>query len=140
MVKAGSRFSVSLEERSLRVGKSYLIKDGRYEGSLGVEPADLQTALERIEELYRIYRHSIPSERSDGKRRSYFVALKEHELDNDDMLYGVPREVAQVSLELYVLCSILNGSLAWDEERLGKWFWQSAKYPDLVIFKKWICK
>lgn len=138
-VKQGRKFSINFETRTLKVDGKTIIDHGKYEGSLGISPAPLSDVLERIERLFDSYNHSIPSAQSLGKRRHYFRALKEHDLDNDDMLYGVPREFAQVSLELYVLCMVLNGSFTWDETKLGKWFWQSATYPDLIILKKWIC-
>ena len=54
------------------------------------------------------------------------------------MLYGEPRETAQISLELYVLGVILNGSLQWDKFAKDKWFWQSPNVKELVILKEWI--
>lgn len=55
----------------------------------------------------------------------------------EDMLFGVGRDIAQVELELYILCQIILG-IGWDANKMGKWFWQSNKDRDLVILKNWI--
>lgn len=135
-VSEGSRFRVNLEYRSLRVDGRYIIKDGEYEGELGTEP--VHNVLSAIERLYLRYKHSIPSERSDAQRKTYFRAFAEHELSDEDMLYGERRETAQVALELFILCSILNGSLVWDDFAKGKWFWKSSNAEGLILLKNWI--
>ena len=33
---------------------------------------------------------------------------------------------------------IVNGLFVWDEDEMGKWFWQSDIDPDLVILRSWI--
>lgn len=134
----GARFNVNLENRSLKLNGKYVIKDGKYEGVLGVEPQSIEEVLKEIERLYRRYHNSVPSERSDGKRKIYFKALAEHELSDADMLYGEHRDIAQIALELYVLCSILNGSLVWDSFAAGLWFWKSPNENGLIILKDWI--
>lgn len=91
-----------------------------------------------IEWLYRNYKHSVPSERSESKRKRYFNALKEKDLSDSDMLYGEPREVARFKLEAYVLFCIALGIFVWDEEMMGKWFWQSECDKDLVILREWV--
>lgn len=131
----GARFSVNFENRSLRINGKYIIKSGKYEGELIKNQYD--RPLEQIERLYDRYRHSVPSERSDNKRRTYFRALPEDKLSDDDMLYGTPREVAQIELELFVLCQILQNILQWDDFANGQWFWQSPTLPSLILLKKW---
>ena len=132
----GATFRVDFQKRSLKIDGKYIIKDGEYEGDLGVEST--VNPLPIISLLFRCYQHSVPSERSDNKRNKYFIALPEHELDDDDMLYGESREVAQISLELYILGVILNGSFKWEEVAKDKWFWQSPTNKDLVILREWI--
>lgn len=138
MVRKGAAFKVSLEKRTLVVNGKKVIDNGKYEGELGIPQLTLGSALEQIEYLYDQYKHSVPSERSERKRRQYFKALSEEDLDDDDMRYGLLRDETQVSLELSVLCFILNGSFAWDEQSMGKWFWQSSKDKDLVILRQWV--
>lgn len=134
-VSNGARFSVNFEKRSLRVDGKFLIKDGQYDGNLGCPV--VTDSITEIERLFDRYRHSVPSQRSDNKRRRYFRALPETELSNDDMLYGIPREIAQAELELFVLCQIIQNTLEWDNFAKGLWFWQSSNHPSLIILKKW---
>ena len=97
------------------------------------EPVPVTTPLpvcaETIEQLYDVYKHSIPSERT-MHRVSRFKALPESELSDDDMLYGVPREEAERALE-----KALRGFAMPDTA--GSWFWQSENDPDLVVLKSW---
>lgn len=134
-VSKGARFSVNFEKRSLRVDGKYLIKEGQYEGNLGCP--EVTDFISEIERLYHRYNHSVPSERNDNKQRRYFRALPEKELSDDDMLYGTPRELAQVELEMFVLCQILQNALKWDDFAKDLWFWQSPSLPSLVLLKKW---
>ena len=135
-VENGSRFRVNFQNRSLKIDGKYVIKDGKYDGELGVELTD--SPLEQITQLYTRYQHSLPSERSENKRKCYFKSLPEHLLNDEDMLYGRLREYTQIALELYVLGVILNGSLKWDDFAKGLWFWQSPENKDLILLREWI--
>lgn len=135
-VENGSRFRVNFQNRSLKIDGKYVIKDGKYGGELGVELTD--SPLEQITQLYTRYQHSLPSERSENKRKCYFKSLPEHLLNDEDMLYGRSREYTQIALELYVLGVILNGSLKWDDFAKGLWFWQSPENKDLILLREWI--
>lgn len=138
-VHDGSTFRINLEKRSLLIDGKYIIKEGQYEGSLGYDTNfPVNALLAMAEEFYWQYRHSVSSARSEAKYRRYFRALPEHELSEEDMLYGENRELAQLRLELYLLIAILNDNLKWDEFAKNKWFWQSKKHSSLVILKKWI--
>lgn len=64
--------------------------------------------------------------------------MRENDLSDTDMLYGELREVARFELEAYVLFCIALGVFVWDEERMGKWFWQSEEDKDLVILRQWV--
>lgn len=137
-VKDGSTFRINFEKRSLMIGKKYIIKDGKYEGDLGVRFNEtVQGTLSDIEDFYSAYMHSVPSARSDARYKRYFRALSEHELSDDDMLYGEHRELAQFSLEFYVLAVIIESALPWELFAKGKWFWQSPNYPSLIMLKEW---
>ena len=72
-VENGSRFRVNFQNRSLKIDGKYVIKDGKYDGELGVELTD--SPLEQITQLYTRYQHSLPSERSENKRKCYFKSL-----------------------------------------------------------------
>lgn len=135
----GARFTVNLQKRSLKLNGKYIIKDGKYDGDLGVELTD---PIQQIEYLYDRYRHSIPSERNDNRRRHYFQALPESQLDDNDMLYGIPREVAAAELEIFILLALMTGALTWEtftqNDPKATWFWKSSNEPSLIIFKKWL--
>lgn len=132
-VKTGSELTIDLSARTFRL-------DGR---TLPASALDLSAfhagdPITRIERLYVLYKHSVPSERSDKRRRNYFRALPEEKLSNNDLLYGENRETARAELELYVLCAVITGDLVWDEAVMGNWFWQSVIDPSLVILREWI--
>lgn len=136
-VEDGVNFKIDFLNRSLKLNGKYIIQDGKYEGELGVPVSNEDEFFTNVEELYRIYKHSVPSERSESKSRQYFMALPEKSLSDDAMLFGERRDKAQIELELYVLCQILGG-LKWNSEKMGKWFWQSKVDRDLVILRDWV--
>lgn len=135
-VEGGARFKVDFQTRSLKVDGKYVIRDGSYEGNLGVPNCSEEEFFSKVEELYHRYKHSIPSERSENTSRRYFTALPESELSDEDMLYGCHRDKTQIELELYVLCQIING-LKWSDA-MGRWFWQSKEDKELVILRQWV--
>lgn len=136
-VEAGARFKVDFQTRSLKVNGKYVIRDGTYEGNLGMPDCSEEEFFSNVEELYRRYKHSIPSERSESTSRRYFMALPEKDLSDEDMLYGQRRDKAQIELELFILCQLLNG-FRWNTEKLGRWFWQSKEDKELVLLKQWV--
>lgn len=136
-VENGVRFKVDFQTRSLKVNGKYVIRDGSYEGALGVPHCSEEEFFSKAEELYRRYKHSIPSERSESTSRRYFMALPERELSDDDMLYGERRDKSQIELELFILCQLLGG-FKWNPEKFGRWFWQSQEDKDLVILRQWV--
>ena len=136
-VSEGSRFNINFETRTMKIGKKKVIDSGEY-GDKELISIKINDPLDIIENLYSQYKFSIPSERSENKRRGYFKALSANELTDEELICGERREVARARLEGFILCMILNGKLTWDEFTMGKWFWQSNNDPDLVILKKWI--
>lgn len=136
-VEDGASFKVDFQSRSLKLNGKFIIQNGKYEGDLGVKKCTEDDFFTNVEELYHIYKHSVPSERSESKSRQYFRAFSAKDLNDDDMLYGERRDKAQIELELYVLCRILDG-FEWNSEKLGNWFWQSKADKDLVILRNWI--
>jgi len=125
-VEDGAKFRINFEKRTLYInGKQIDVSD-----------AEQDFSFEKLENLYRMYQHSVPGERDDS-RKNYFIALKEEELSDDDMLFGERRQIAKFRLELYVLLAIVSGALTWDES-WGKWFWQSESNRPLVILRSWV--
>ena len=137
LVVRGHDFSCDLLKRNLRVAGKQVVKDGKFVGDL--QPMYTDDPLKDIESLYARYKHSIPSERSEAKRRkgTQFLALDFEDLTDDDMLYGERRNEAQAKLEMFVLFTALTGQLKWDDE-WGTWFWRSGKDRDCVILKNWL--
>jgi hypothetical protein len=140
-VMNGERFHIDFEKRTMKVGGQIIIDGGEYDTSKVLYNEDyehLDDILQKIGSLYAVYKHSLPSERSDNKRRKYFKALSVDELTDEQLIIGRTREVAQYLLEAFILCMIIKGDFVWDEEIMGKWFWQDEFDPDLVILKSWI--
>lgn len=136
-VRDGAKFKIDFPSRSLKLNGKYIIQNGKFEDELGVPKCSENEFFANVEELYRRYKHSVPSERSESKSRQYFMALSERSLNDDDMLFGERRDKAQIELELYILCQIING-LKWNPETMGRWFWQSKGDKDLVILRSWV--
>lgn len=131
-VELGSRFTVNFEKRTLRLNKELVSLD-----DVNVLPLNESVMFRGIEGYYQQYKHSIPSERSQSHRRSYFKALPEEQLSDHDMLYGTPREVARCQLEVFVLLMLYDGQLRW-HNKWGSWFWQSPNDKDLIILRSWV--
>ena len=125
----------------MKVGNDYLIKEGEFDESKELVSGsyDMRTIFNMIEGLYRQYKYSLPSERSDNKRRKYFKALPMEEITDEQLMVAERREVSRAALEGFVLGLIVSGQLVWDEEIMqGKWFWQSKVDPDLVVLRSWV--
>lgn len=140
-VAQGAPFRIDFKSRTLTVNGKKVIDNGKYDGVRGVtwawDTVTVDDFLAEMEDIYKDYKHSIPSEQSDRNRRCYFKALPEKELSDEDMMYGMPREVARFNLEFTLLSAILDG-FQWDEAKMGKWFWQSNADKDFVILREWI--
>lgn len=144
-VSNGESFHIDFEKRNMKVGKDYLVKDGEFEEErelLGVWFGDMHNLTDflfELEVLYRVYKYSLPSERSDNKRRKYFKALPIEEITDEQLMVAERREYARAVLEGFVLCMIVSGKLTWDENVMqGKWFYQSKSDPDLVLLRTWV--
>ena len=135
-VSEGETFNINFEKRIMKVGKEKVIDEGKYDTTkqLIISTYD---PLDVIEVLYTNYKYSLPSERSESRRKQYFKALSIEEIPDERLFNTERREVARARLEGYVLCSILNGDLTWDET-WGSWFYQSKIDSGLVLLKKWI--
>ena len=138
-VHNGERFYIDFVNRTMKIGRHKVIDCGVYDETKSLydnKPTDIMST---IAQLYKSYKYSTPSERSDSKRRKYFKALSVEELTDEQMITGANREVAQFELEAFILCSIINGDFVWNEN-YGKWFFQHQSDRDLVILRSWIEK
>ena len=143
-VSEGKSFYIDFGKRNMRIGRKYLIKDGEFDQSKELMPqiykdaCNLESILHIIEQLYKKFKYSLPSERSDNKRKNHFKALPMEELTDEQLIVAERREVACAALEGFVLCTAINGQLVWDEQAMqGKWFWQSKTEPDLILLRSW---
>ena len=141
-VSEGEDFHIDFEKRSMKVGKQYLIKNGEYDTERGLYMETyafqkVNVILFMLDELYYWYKYSLPSERSDSKRRKYFKALPIEEIPDRKLLRAERREVAQAKLEGAILCLVVSGQLTWNEN-WGTYFWQSVNDKDFILLKQWI--
>lgn len=142
-VAEGEPFYINFKNKSLKIGKQFIVTDGVYDTSRELIHdieccVDIKCLLAFIDGLYHHYKYSLPSERSDSKRRQYFKALPTDKLTDRQMAIGMNRENARAQLEGFILCTIINGTFTWNETVMGKWFYQSKTDPDLVILRSWI--
>lgn len=139
-VKDGKRFYVDFQARDLCIGRKKVVKNGEWGEDKSLHPfdeLDTDTILLIAEAMYEDYRYSVPSERSERKRRTYFKALPLDDLTDEQIVFGERRETAQARLEGFLFCMILSGWLMWNEDSMGKWFY---KENDFVLLRNWIEK
>ena len=127
-------FNVDLKKKVLQLDKNNVPLD-----NMSVNISSSEDMLSTIHKLFERYKYSVPSERSEGKRRRYFKALKLSEIDYDDFMFGEGRDTAQIKLELYVLLSSIYYKNFWEEIFKEYFFYQSDKDKDLIILKDWVC-
>jgi hypothetical protein len=120
-VEDGEPYRINFEKREVRLN-GFLISDMEYELPDNVE--------ERLLELFRNYKYSVPSAKADSK---YFFGLDESHLSTSQLAENEQRYVARARLEIFVLGLIINQK--WDF--VDKWYWQSKEEPKLTLFKKW---
>ena len=133
-VSSGSVFNVDLKKKVLQLDKNNVPLD-----NINVNISSSEDMLSTIHKLFERYKYSVPSERSEGKRRRYFKALKLSEIEYDDFMFGEGRDTAQIKLELYVLLSSIYYKSFWEEIFKEQFFYQSDKDKDLIILKDWVC-
>lgn len=133
-VSSGSVFNVDLKKKVLQLDKNNIPLD-----NINVNISSSEDMLSTIHKLFERYKYSVPSERSEGKRRRYFKALKLSEIEYDDFMFGEGRDTAQIKLELYVLLSSIYHKDFWEEIFKEQFFYQSDKDKDLIILKDWVC-
>ena len=90
-VSNGETFHIDFEKRNMKIGKEFLIKNGEYDTSRVLcytddIPIGLELIIGCINVLYSSYRISLPSERSEKKRRTYFKALPMEEISDTQLM------------------------------------------------------
>lgn len=140
-VSDGETFHIDFEKQTMKIGKQKIIDCGEYDENRILctnTLLEMSDVLSWLETLYERYRYSLPSERSENKRKKYFKALPIEKIPDELLMTAERREIAQARIEGFVLCMVLEGQFIWDEEELGKWFYQSVNNPDLVILRSWV--
>lgn len=130
----GAKFTINFQKRTLKVNDKYVICKNKTIELLSVRETD--DFLIQLDSIYHHYKYSLPSERSESRSKNYFKALPEEELTDQQMWGGMNREMARFLIEMLCLSQILHG-WQWDEEKMGKWFYQSKKDKDLVLLRQW---
>ena len=120
-IENGKPYRVSFENRTVTL-------DGKVLSRIDFELSD--NVEEKLLELFRNYKYSVPSAKADSK---YFFAFDESHLSTKQLAENENRNVARARLELFVLGLIINNK--WNFE--NKWYWQSAKDTKLTLFSKW---
>lgn len=133
-VANGYRFNINLQERTINIDKRKYDLNKISRKNYGIGFLDMPEVLDELERLYKEYKYSLPTERSERKKR-YFYAVPVEELTVQQMCTGIPREFAQAKLELWLLFNIMNGNFQWTED-MGKWYWHGTD-KDLIILKGW---
>lgn len=122
-VEDGEPYRINFEKREVRLN-GFLV-DIDFELPDNVE--------EKLLELFRNYKYSVPGTKSDSK---YFFGFDESHLSTKQLAENESRYVARARLEIYVLGLIINNK--WDFG--DKWYWQSSVEPKLILFKKWFVR
>lgn len=135
------KIHIDLVKKTLKVGKRTIIEnaevkqykikvyDNEYEfNELIEDPMSIN-----VNELYKQYKYSSPSERDGGKH--YFKALSAEELTDAQLVTGMARLEARIRLEAYILLYALY------REHLiimptNKWYWQGED-KDFVVLRKY---
>lgn len=145
VVEQGHKVKIDLKQKNLWVGKKQLIVQGKSEvdkpfiNSNDLFTEEFNNNLNEnpwkcIEDLYNIFKHSVPREHNQEKK-TYFKGLSAEELADNELAFNISRDLGQAMLEGYILCASLQGWLKWNDD--NHWFWQGQD-KDLVILKDWI--
>lgn len=136
----GVSFYTDITNRRFHLGKQDVVTEKTTLEELSVSFEAYKTKeqfLSKFEELYKEYKHSVPSRMSEC-RLKWFQALDLNDLDDEDMITSQGRDVAQAELELFVLMAILSGYAdGWDLFPNPKWFWVSPNDKSLILLKRW---
>ena len=119
-VEDGQPYRISFEKKVAKLNG--FVVDIEFEQSGNKE--------EKLLELFKNYKYSVPNTHSNSK---YFFGFDESKLSTKQLAENESRYVARAKLELFVLGLIINNEWGFGD----KWYWQSSEEPKLVMFKKW---
>ena len=129
------KIHIDLCKKTIKIGRKIIIDSGQVVVNKVFDNdfTELLTESLDIDELYKQYKYSIPSERDD--RRHYFKALSVNQLTDEQLVVGMPRLEARIRLEAYILLASLTGELQWKNPQ--HWYWVGED-EDFIILKKYI--
>lgn len=133
------KIHIDLVNKTIKVGKQVVLENKELKqhkikmGDDIYEFEDLINEKLNIDDLYKQYKYSVPSERDGGKH--YFKALSANELSDAQLVIGMNRLEARVRLEAYIALAAVKGIEVWPNEK--HWYWQ-GKDKDFVILKQYM--
>jgi len=136
--KKYGKIHIDLVNKTIKVGKQVILENGELKqhkikvGDDIYEFDDLIDVKHELEDLYKQYKYSVPSERD---KKSYFKALSANELSDAQLVIGMNRLEARVRLEAYIILSSIKAIETWPNA--NHWYWQ-GKDKDFVILKQYM--
>lgn len=88
-------------------------------------------SFEKLEELYKAFKYSVPEPYSEYARNN-FIAVDIDALTKEQFESGGKRQTARVALESYVMFSKWN----WGNEK--HYYWQSPTEKSLILYRDWV--
>ena len=131
------KIHIDLEKKNIKVGRCTVIEGAQVKqykikaNHKSYEFDDLINHELDIDDLYKQYKYSVPSERDV---RGYFRALGANELSDAQLVLGMHRAEAKVRLEAYLALAVMEGIETWPNA--NKWYWQ-GKDKDFVVLRKY---
>ena len=131
------KIHIDLEKKNLKVGRRIIIESAQvkqYKIKANHKAYEFDDLIDRkfdMDDLYKQYKYSVPSERDI---RSYFRALGANELSDAQLVLGMHRAEARVRLEAYLVLAVITGIETWPDT--NKWYWQ-GKDKDFVVLRKY---
>lgn len=133
LIDEEKQIKIDFKSRILKVDGKEIITNGILSDGYYLEPITDQSdhVFRVIEDLYQHYRFSLPTR---GCKDSRYFKAKEFDEIPDKWLFFTQntRLRAKSLLELYVLNAAICNKL-----NFPGWFWQSKRYPELVVLKEW---
>ena len=131
------KIHIDLVKKNLKVGRQTIIENAQVK-QYKIKEYEFDELIEdpmaiNVNELYKQYKYSSPSERDNGKH--YFKALSAEELTDAQLVTGMARLEARIRLEAYILLYAL-----YSEHLImmpsNKWYWQGED-KDFVVLRKY---
>ena len=114
------KINIDLTSKTIKVGKQAVVKDcelKQHKIKVGDEVYEFDDLINEkldMNDLYKQYKHSVPSERG---MRGHFKALSANELSDAQLAFNMSRLEAQVRLEAYVALAAITGLEVWPNEK-----------------------